>query len=126
MRFSDIIGQNEIKRKLAETVDNGRVSHAQIFTGASGWGTLPLAIAYAQYLNCTNRQNGDSCGECPSCRQIQQLAHPDVHFIFPVNKSPLSSASEKEHPMSDHLIAPWRAVPWPASHFEARCTGEID
>ncbi len=110
MRFSDIIGQNEIKRKLAETVDNGRVSHAQIFTGASGWGTLPLAIAYAQYLNCTNRQNGDSCGECPSCRQIQQLAHPDVHFIFPVNKSPLSSASEKEHPMSDHLIAPWREI----------------
>jgi DNA polymerase-3 subunit delta' len=110
MKFSDIIGQDEIKRKLAETVDLGRVSHAQIFTGASGWGALPLAIAYAQYLNCTNRQNGDSCGQCPSCQKIQQLAHPDLHFVFPVNKSPLSTASDNAPAQSDHLIAPWREI----------------
>lgn len=86
MRFSDIIGQQELKRHLARSVDSGRISHAQLFTGLSGAGSLALAVAYAQYIHCTNRHDGDSCGECPSCRQIEALAHPDLHFVFPVNK----------------------------------------
>ena len=86
MKFSDIIGQQQLKEHLVRSVDSGRISHAQLFTGATGAGTLPLAVAYAQYIHCRNRQNGDSCGVCPSCRQIEQLAHPDLHFVFPVNK----------------------------------------
>ena len=86
MRFADIIGQESLKRHLTESVDKGRISHAQLFSGAAGVGTLPLAIAYAQYLNCPNRHDGDSCGVCPSCRQIAEAAHPDLHFVFPVNK----------------------------------------
>ena len=86
MRFKDIIGHNALKRHLAESIDKGRISHAQLFSGAAGVGTLPLAIAYAQYLNCTSRHDGDSCGVCPSCIKMQQLAHPDLHFVFPVNK----------------------------------------
>ena len=62
------------------------MSHAQLFTGAAGAGTLPLAVAYAQYLNCRHRADGDSCGVCPDCRQIAALAHPDLHLVFPVNK----------------------------------------
>ena len=86
MRFCDIKGHTELKRRLAAGVDGGRISHAQLFVGAAGSGTLALAVAYTQYLHCTNRQNGDSCGECPSCRQIEKLAHPDFHLVFPVNK----------------------------------------
>lgn len=86
MRFADIIGQKQIKEYLVRSVESGRISHAQLFTGACGAGTLPLAVAYAQYIHCRNRKDGDSCGECPSCRQIEQLAHPDLHFVFPVNK----------------------------------------
>ena len=86
MRFADITGQDDLKRHLAQTVDAGRVSHAQLFTGASGFGTLALAVAYVQYLCCRHRRNGDSCGECPDCRQIEALAHPDLHLVFPVNK----------------------------------------
>ena len=86
MRFADITGQEELKRHLARTVDTGRVSHAQLFTGAAGYGTLPLAVAYVQYLCCRHRHDGDSCGECPDCRQIAALAHPDLHLVFPVNK----------------------------------------
>ena len=86
MRFADVIGHQSLKRHLAESVDRGRVSHAQLFSGEAGAGTLPLAIAYAQYLNCENRTDGDSCGRCRSCLQIEQLAHPDLHFVFPVNK----------------------------------------
>mgnify|MGYP001150701141 FL=1 len=86
MQFRDIIGQEELKRRLVASVAAGRVSHAQLFTGAAGAGTLPLAVAYAQYLNCRHRADGDSCGVCPDCRQIAALAHPDLHLVFPVNK----------------------------------------
>ena len=86
MRFKDVIGQEELKGRLAESVAAGRVSHAQLFTGMPGAGALPLAVAYAQYLNCRHRHDGDSCGECPDCRQIADLAHPDLHLVFPVNK----------------------------------------
>ena len=86
MRFCDIKGHTELKRRLAAGIDGGRISHAQLFVGAAGSGTLPLALAYTQYLHCTSRHNGDSCGECPSCRQIEKLAHPDLPLVFPVNK----------------------------------------
>ncbi len=86
MRFADIIGQDDLKRHLAQSVDADRVSHAQLFTGLSGSGALALAVAYVQYLCCRHRRDGDSCGECPDCKQIASLAHPDLHLVFPVNK----------------------------------------
>lgn len=107
MRFADIIGQTELKRHLASSIDAGRISHAQLFTGIAGTGALPLATAYAQYVNCTNRHDGDSCGECPSCRQIQALAHPDVHFVFPVNKQGKKSG---EAVLSSGFMGQWREM----------------
>ena len=105
MRFADIIGQQELKRHLAQSVDRGRISHAQLFTGAAGTGALPLAIAYAQYLNCPNRKDGDSCGVCPSCQQTAVLAHPDLHFVFPVNKQGKKSG---EVVLSAEFMPQWR------------------
>ena len=105
MRFADIIGQQEPKRHLAQSVDRGRISHAQLFTGAAGTGALPLAIAYAQYLNCPNRKDGDSCGVCPSCQQTAALAHPDLHFVFPVNKQGKKSG---EVVLSAEFMPQWR------------------
>ncbi len=107
MRFADITGQEELKEHLVRSIDSGRISHAQLFTGAAGAGTLPLAIAYVQYLNCTNRHDGDSCGECPSCRKIAALAHPDLHFVFPVNKQGKKSG---EVVRSDDFLADWREI----------------
>ena len=86
MRFADITGQEDLKRHLTQSVDAGRVSHAQLFTGTAGSGALAVAVAYVQYLCCRHRSGGDSCGECPDCRQIAALAHPDLHLVFPVNK----------------------------------------
>ena len=84
MLFRDIIGQEETKRHLRESVREGRIPHAQLFTGISGIGKLQLALAYAQYLNCPNRTESDSCGTCPTCLQYQHLQHPDLHFVFPI------------------------------------------
>ncbi|MDR2882667.1 MAG: DNA polymerase III subunit delta [Alistipes sp.] len=107
MRFSDIKGQEEIKRRLVRTIDTGRVSHAQMFTGEAGSGTLPLALAYIQYLNCPDRKKGDSCGVCPSCKKIASLAHPDIHFVMPVNKQGKKSG---ETITSDTFLPEWRRM----------------
>jgi len=103
MQFKEVIGQNKIKVQLVRTVSEQRISHAQLFLGPTGSGKLPLAIAYAQYLNCTNKQDGDSCGTCASCRKYQKLAHPDLHFVFPVKK-----ASETNPETTDNYIKTWR------------------
>ena len=86
MRFCEIIGQEDTKRQLCQAVQDGRIAHAQLFTGLSGVGKLPLALAYAQYVACPNRTETDSCGTCPSCLQYQKLQHPDLHFAFPIVK----------------------------------------
>lgn len=86
MLFKDIIGQNSVKNLLRQTVLDGRVPHAMLFTGPSGVGKLRLAIAYAQYLSCPNRTEEEACGQCPTCLQYSQLQHPDLHFAYPIVK----------------------------------------
>ena len=87
MKFSDIIGQEAVKERLRNTVSENRISHAQLFLGPEGSGKLTLAIAYAQYINCRNRTPIDSCGVCPSCKKYSKLIHPDLHFIYPINRT---------------------------------------
>lgn len=101
MFFRDIIGQSEAKQRLLSTVSGNRISHAQLFFGHEGYGALPLTLAYAQYIHCTNRGADDSCGECPSCQKYAKLVHPDLHFVFPI-------AMSKDVRVSTHLIAQWR------------------
>lgn len=83
MQFKDIVGHQEIKRQLLGTILTNRVSHAQLFLGPEGSGTLALALAYAQFLNCEDKQHYDSCGLCASCRKYEKLIHPDLHFSYP-------------------------------------------
>lgn len=102
MQFRDVIGQKEIKKKLIETVNENRISHAQMFIGHEGVGKLALAIAYAQYICCENKQEKDSCGVCDSCNKYQKLIHPDLHFVFPIANP---KAGKK---ISDTYIIQWR------------------
>ena len=83
MQFKHIVGQDAIKHRLITSVKENRVSHAQLFLGPGGSGSLPLAVAYAQYLSCESKLEDDSCGECSSCRKYQKLMHPDLHFSYP-------------------------------------------
>jgi DNA polymerase-3 subunit delta' len=103
MFFKEVIGQDVIKQRLIQSVKEERVSHAQLFAGPEGSGKLALALAYAQYVSCTNRQESDSCGECPSCKKIRRLIHPDLHFVFPVVKM-----AKFKDPVSDNFIEEWR------------------
>ncbi|WP_426669836.1 ATP-binding protein [Mucilaginibacter sp. McL0603] len=83
MQFKHIAGQGAVKQRLINMVNENRVSHAQLFLGPEGSGSLALAIAYAQYLCCEDKQPDDSCGVCSSCRKYQKLMHPDLHFSYP-------------------------------------------
>ncbi len=106
MRFGDIPGQQPIKDRLRKTVHDNRVSHAQLFFGQGGSGKLAMALAYAQYINCSNRTEEDSCGICPSCLQYSKQAHPDLHFLYPI-------ASTKEFdkdPVSTMFLGHWRKM----------------
>ena len=106
MQFKEVVGHKNIKEKLIHTIKENRVSHAQLFLGPEGSGSLALAIAYAQYLSCDNKQENDSCGGCPSCLKFQKLVHPDLHFVFPV----ATSKAITKDPVSDDYIALWRAT----------------
>jgi len=103
MLFKEIVGNLNIKKQLLEGVKNNRVSHAQLFSGKSGSAKLALSLAYAQFLNCENRAENDSCGTCSSCLKYNNLSHPDLHLIFPVLK-----VNNIKDPVSDHFIEQWR------------------
>src|SRR5690554_3412520 len=105
MFFKDVVGQGRIKERLIRSAKEARISHAQMFAGSEGTGKLALAIAFAQYVSCRNRGENDSCGECPSCKKYQKLAHPDLHFAFPV--FPLKSG---QSPVADNFIVKWREM----------------
>lgn len=110
MRFSDIIGNEELKTILTGMVDRNRLPHAILLTESGAWGAVAFAIALSQYVNCENRSGGDSCGVCNSCHKFGKLIHPDLHFAFPVNVSNDLSESEKKAPISDYFLKSWREL----------------
>ncbi len=112
MFFKDVIGQDRIKERLIRSVKEQRISHAQMFTGPEGTGKLALALAFAQFISCRNRQENESCGECPSCRKYRKLAHPDLHFVFPV-----FTTKAFKKPVSDDFLPKWREMVLKSPYF---------
>jgi len=106
MKFSEIKGQEAIKDRLRRSVRDNRVSHAQLFLGPEGAGKLAMALAYAQYVNCLQRSDDDSCGVCKSCIKYEKLIHPDLHFIYPIAKT--KEIADK--PLSKLFINQWRTI----------------
>ena len=111
MLFREIIGQEATKQLLRHAVREGRIPHAQLFTGISGIGKLQLALAYAQYLNCPHRTEEDSCGTCPTCLQFEKLQHPDLHFVFPIVKTDAGDTC-------DDFLEPWRSIILDKRYFD--------
>uniref|UniRef100_UPI003217ABCB DNA polymerase III subunit n=1 Tax=uncultured Draconibacterium sp. TaxID=1573823 RepID=UPI003217ABCB len=122
MFFKDVVGQDEIKKRLIRSVQEERISHAQLFSGHSGTGKLAMALAYAQYISCRNRTAEDSCGVCPSCHKYQKLAHPDLHFVFPIY-----NAKNLNKPVSDDFLPQWREMVTANPYFQlSQWLGHID
>lgn len=106
MLFSEILGQEHIKSHLTKSADAGRVPHAQLFVGPEGSGTLPMAISYAQYLLCQNKNSENNNGNDACDLKFKNLSHPDLHFAFPVT----TNDKIKKHPVSSHFMEEWRQL----------------
>lgn len=103
MDFSEVIGQKHIKSHLLQTIENGRIPHAQLFSGLNGSGLLPMAISYATNILC--KQYEKNSPEYLSCKnKISKLSHPDLHFVYPVNTNDLI----KKNAISDNYAEEWR------------------
>jgi DNA polymerase III subunit delta' len=111
MLLREIPGHTALKLQLLRNVAEGRISHAQLFSGPEGSGALPLALAFAQYIACEQRSGDDSCGSCPSCLKMNKLIHPDLHFSLPVNQE---GGTDSLH--TTPFLSQWREVylanPW--------------
>ncbi|TXK24753.1 DNA polymerase III subunit delta [Pontibacter qinzhouensis] len=104
MQFSQIIGQDETKQMLLNSVQQNHVAHAQLFLGQEGGANLALALAYATYINCESKQPNDSCGTCNSCVKMNKLVHPDFNFVMPVT----STKSVTKDVLSQKFLTEWR------------------
>lgn len=106
MMFRDCIGQEEVASRLIGAHREGRVAHAQLFLGPEGSGNLAVALAYAQFLFCPNKNETDSCGVCPTCQKVNTLQYADLFFSFPIiNKGTSSNPS-----VSDDYLADFRSA----------------
>ena len=105
MLFKDILGEKKVKTQLISSVQNNRISHAQLFIGPEGNNKLALALAYAQYINCEQKLDEDSCGLCSSCIKYKTFSHPDLLLVFPVIKS-----SNYKQPISQQFASQWKEL----------------
>ena len=113
MYFHNVIGQDDLKARLTDTARRGIIPHARLFCGRTGSGTFPLALAYARYLNCSDRTDTDACGKCHSCRQYDALAHPDLHFVFPI-----VADKKRKRTVCDDYLGEWRAMLTEHTYFD--------
>ncbi|MBK8502047.1 MAG: hypothetical protein IPL46_07480 [Saprospiraceae bacterium] len=91
MLFSDVIAQDEVKEYFLNAVQHGRLPHAMLLLGATGFGTLAMSTAVAQYILCSNRSGQDACGHCNHCHKVSRYIHPDVHYTYPTIGSKMTS-----------------------------------
>ncbi|MBO7068238.1 MAG: DNA polymerase III subunit delta [Bacteroidaceae bacterium] len=101
--FQQVIAQQGVKEHLLQMVRENQLPHALMFCGPQGAGKLPLALGFARYLLCTEPSCIDACGQCTGCRMLDNWAHPDLHFSFPIYK-----AKSSDHPVSDNFLEAWR------------------
>ncbi|MDD7317185.1 MAG: AAA family ATPase [Prevotella sp.] len=109
MKFSEVIGQEETRERLLRMAAEGRVPHAMMFCGPRGCGKMALALAFASYLLCGDKEGGsDSCNSCPQCAMLRSWSHPDLLFTFPVIKPTGTPADHKM--VSDDFAREWREM----------------
>lgn len=91
MNWNEIIGQDELKNQLKQSILDNRVGHALLFSGEEGYGVFPLVLAFCKEI--LSKDNPNAAGK------VEHFSHLDLHFSFPTYKSDkknLSSAFFEE------------------------------
>ncbi|MCL6635223.1 MAG: DNA polymerase III subunit delta' [Peptococcaceae bacterium] len=83
----EIVGHKQMVKTLLNAVSSGRVAHAYLFCGPEGVGKETTALAFARALLCSRPAEGDACGTCRECRQVESRNHPDLYFVQPSGNS---------------------------------------
>ena len=96
MKFTEVIGQEEVRQRLLQMTREGRLPHAIMLCGPQGVGKKALAVAFASYL----------LGEDNA--MVRRLEHPDLHFTFPTIKLPSMGSDHK--PVSDDFAREWHEL----------------
>lgn len=96
MKWDEIIGQQNLKKQLQNSIKEDRISHAQLYIGKPGYGVLPLALAYASEVIC---KQSEKC-----LLQINRFQHPDLHLSFPT----INNSTEKKEAISSEYIKQFR------------------
>lgn len=112
--FSEVIGQQDVIRRLVQTACEDRVPQALLFCGAPGVGKLALAMGFAAYLLSEGAPSLPVTA--PNARAMLRLwEHPDLHFTFPTIKKAGSSSDYK--PVSDDYAKPWHELIMRSPYF---------
>lgn len=112
--FSEVIGQQDVIRRLVQTARENRVPQALLFCGAPGVGKLALAMGFAAYL--LSEGTPSLPVTAPNARAMLRLwEHPDLHFTFPTIKKAGSSSDYK--PVSDDYAKPWHELIMRSPYF---------
>lgn len=112
--FSEVIGQQDVIRRLVQTAREDRVPQALLFCGAPGVGKLALAMGFAAYL--LSEGTPSLPVTAPNARAMLRLwEHPDLHFTFPTIKKAGSSSDYK--PVSDDYAKPWHELIMRSPYF---------
>ena len=76
--FGQLVGQEVIATTLRQAVEQGKISHAYLFSGPRGTGKTSVAKIFAKAMNCPNQKGGEPCNECYICEAITNGSLEDV------------------------------------------------
>ena len=93
-KFSELVGQEHVRRALVNALETGRVHHAFLFTGTRGVGKTTIARILAKCLNCETGVRAEPCGECASCREIDAGRFPDLIEVDAASRTKVDDTRE--------------------------------
>jgi DNA polymerase-3 subunit gamma/tau len=93
-KFSELVGQEHVRRALVNALVSGRVHHAFLFTGTRGVGKTTIARILAKCLNCETGVTAEPCGVCASCREIDAGRFPDLLEVDAASRTKVDDTRE--------------------------------
>ena len=76
--FGQLVGQQVVATTLRQAVEQGKISHAYLFSGPRGTGKTSVAKIFAKAMNCPNQKDGEPCNDCYICKAITEGSLEDV------------------------------------------------